>query len=81
MEEEILEMEVEPDEPRIAPRTARIAFLSLAAAAGVVFVATILIVAFAPGPAVALLVGALVLLAAIVVAEVVLLMLARPRRA
>lgn len=74
-------MEVEPDEPRIPARVARIAFLSLAVAAGVVFVATILTVALAPAPTFALLVGALVLLVAIVVAEVVLLMLARPRQA
>lgn len=65
----------------LGPAAARTAFLSLAAVAGVALLVAVLAIAFAWDAAPALLVAALVVLALVVVAEAVLLVLARPRDA
>lgn len=83
-EEEILTMDLEPEDskaPIVEERTARIAFLSLAGVAAAALLGAILVVVFAPDATVTLLVIALAVLVLVVVAEVVLLLLARPRKA
>ena len=83
-DDDIVTMDVVEDEPAprrelLSPRNARIAFISLAAVAALALVAAVLIIAFAPTSAFTWLIVALVVLVAVVAAEIVLLILARPR--
>ena len=80
-DDDVVTMEMEPEEGPLAGGRARVAFLVLAAIAGVALLAAVLVVLLAPANAVALLVIALIVLAIVVVAEIVLLLMARPRRA
>lgn len=81
-DEEILELEPVPEKaPWWTPKTARTAFLSLAALAVLALSVAILAIALAPASAVTLLVVALVTLAVVVVAEIVLLLVAKPKQA
>ncbi|HET6404025.1 MAG TPA: hypothetical protein VFH78_05210 [Candidatus Thermoplasmatota archaeon] len=83
-DEDVVTMDlVEEPAPRrelLSPAAARIAFLSLAGVAGVALLAAVLIIALAPDSALTWLVVSLVVLVAVVIAEVVLLVLARPKR-
>lgn len=84
VEDEILTMEP-VDEPRKAawldPGRARLLFLGLAGLAGAALLVAVLAVVLAPAGAAGILVGALVVLALVVVAEVALLLLAKPGKA
>lgn len=78
----IIEMELE--EPRVGwltPPRARIAFIVLAAIAGIALLVAILAVVLAPATAVGLLMTALIVLAIVIILEVVLLLLTKPRKA
>lgn len=84
-DDEIVTMDLVDEEPRkrqglLSPSQARAIFLALAGIAGVALVAAVLIIAFAPDSALTWLVIALVVLVAVIIAEIVLLLLARPQR-
>ena len=85
-DDDIVTMDVVEDEPEptprrelLSPEKARIAFLSLAGVAAVALIAAVGIIATAPSSAFTWLIVALVVLVAVVIAEIVLLVLARPR--
>lgn len=84
-DEEIVTMDVVDDEPEpkpglLSPDAARAAFLSLAGIALVALIAAVAIIVMAPDSAVTWLIVALVVLVAVVIAEIVLLVVARPKR-
>jgi hypothetical protein len=84
LEEDVVEMQMEPEPqrgPLLTPSLARILFVSLAGIAGLALLIAVLAVALAPDGAVTILVVALVILAIVVLAEIVLLLVARPRNA
>lgn len=76
-EDDIITMELEPERRRLSPALQRGLFLGLAGAALVALVAAVLIVVLAPASALTWLVVACVVLVLVVVAEIVLLFLAR----
>lgn len=85
MEDDVVEMEMEPeprresDRPLLTPALARNLFLSLAGVAVLALLVAILAIALAPRGAITILVVALVVLAIVVLAEVILLLVGRPR--
>lgn len=76
---DVVEDEPEPRRERLSPRSARIVFVSLAIVAALALVAAILAIVLAPPSALTWLIVALVVLAVVIVAELVLLILVRPR--
>ena len=80
-----VEGEPEPPRERIPPRTARAIFVGLAAVAGVALLAAVVVILLSerlsPGALRAWLYAALGVVLAVVVAEIVLLLVARPRKA
>lgn len=83
-DDEVLTLEPVTDDEGagwLTPRTTRIAFISLAVIALLALVVAVLAIVLAPKSAVTILISALAVLFVVVVAEVVLLVLAKPRQA
>lgn len=81
-DDDVVTMEMVPEnEPLVSSAAARLWFLVLAGVAGLALLAAVVVILLAPDSAFVWLVGLAIVLFVVIAAEIVLLLLARPKKA